>query len=101
MKLLPDLGLEETTSREFTGCEGRGAMGVCTDLRGAIGGGNRGAIYIGGNRVAIEGRGEGIMGPYERAIWGPYESHMGAIGVCTDHFNPRLQKYSKMTMALT
>ena len=34
VKLLPDLGLEDTTSREFTGCEGRGAIGVCTDLRG-------------------------------------------------------------------
>ena len=28
MKLLPDLGLEETTSKEFTGWEGRGAMGL-------------------------------------------------------------------------
>ena len=36
VKLLPDLGFEETTSKEFTGCEGRGAMGGCTDLRGAI-----------------------------------------------------------------
>ena len=32
MKLLPDLGLEETTSKEFTGWEGRGAMGGWTDL---------------------------------------------------------------------
>ena len=53
VKLLPDLGLEETTSREFTGCEGRGAIGVCTDLRGAIEGGrvgscedNRGSTLI-------------------------------------------------------
>lgn len=33
VKLLPDLGFEETTSREFTGWEGRGAMGGCADLK--------------------------------------------------------------------
>ena len=27
------LGFEETTSREFTGWEGRGAMGGCADLQ--------------------------------------------------------------------